>query len=47
MLITPGVDKKFDAEGNLIDPGFQKNIDVFLKEFLWLAEKVVDEKVTV
>lgn len=45
MLITPQVDKKFDAEGNLIDAGFQKGIDVFINEFLWLAEKVVDEKV--
>jgi NAD(P)H-dependent FMN reductase len=45
MLITPAVDKKFDAEGNLLDPGFQKSIDVFVKEFLWLAEKIVDEKV--
>jgi NAD(P)H-dependent FMN reductase len=46
MLITPMVDKKFDAEGNLIDSGFQKSIDVFMKEFLWLAEKLVEEKVT-
>jgi chromate reductase, NAD(P)H dehydrogenase (quinone) len=47
MLITPHVDKKFDAAGNLIDPAFQKSIDVFTNEFLWLAEKVVDEKVAV
>jgi NAD(P)H-dependent FMN reductase len=46
MLITPQVDKKFDAEGNLIDPGFQKSINTFVNEFLWLAEKVVEEKVT-
>jgi NAD(P)H-dependent FMN reductase len=45
MLITPLVDQKFDAEGNLIDPSFGKNVDVFVNEFLWLAEKVVDEKV--
>ena len=45
MLITPHVDKKFDAAGNLIDPGFEKNIDVFMNEFMWLAEKVVDERV--
>jgi NAD(P)H-dependent FMN reductase len=45
MLITPQVDKKFDAEGNLLDPAFQKNIDLFLKEYLWLAEKLVEEKV--
>lgn len=47
MLITPHVDKKFDAEGKLIDPTFQKAIDTFITEFLWLAEKVVTEKVSV
>lgn len=44
MLIVPGLEKKFDAEGNLIDPSFQKSIDTFTKEFLWLAEKLVEEK---
>lgn len=43
MLITPAVDKKFDAEGNLTDPSFQKSIDTFVKEFLWLAEKVAEK----
>ena len=47
MLITPQVDKKFDAEGNLVDPSFQKSIDMFVKEFLWLAEKLVNKKVSV
>jgi NAD(P)H-dependent FMN reductase len=37
MLITPFVDKKFDENGILIDPAFQKNIDLFVNEFLWLA----------
>jgi hypothetical protein len=46
MLITPQVDKKFDTSGNLIDQGFQKSIDTFVNEFLWLVEKVVEEKVT-
>ncbi|AFK03551.1 NADPH-dependent FMN reductase [Emticicia oligotrophica DSM 17448] len=41
MLITPLVDKKFDAEGNLLDEGFLKQIEVFIKEYLWLAEKLV------
>jgi NAD(P)H-dependent FMN reductase len=45
MLITPHVDKKFDAEGKLCEPAFQKSIDTFVNEFLWLAEKLVDEKV--
>lgn len=47
MLLTPLVDKKFDAEGNLLDPLFQKSIDTFIKEYLWLAEKLVEEKVEV
>jgi NAD(P)H-dependent FMN reductase len=45
MLITPNVDKKFDEEGNLLDAGFKKSIDVFINEYLWLAEKIVEEKV--
>lgn len=45
MLITPAIDKKFDEEGRLTDHSFQKSIDTFFKEFLWLAEKLVDEKV--
>jgi NAD(P)H-dependent FMN reductase len=47
MLVTPQVDKKFDAQGNLLEEGFQKSIETFVNEFLWLAERVVDEKVGV
>ena len=45
MLVVGGVDKKFDAEGNLLDENFQKAIDVFTKEFLWLAESLQSENV--
>ncbi len=38
MLITPLVDKKFDVEGNLVDEGFRKPVNRFVKEFIWLAE---------
>ena len=38
LLITPFADKKFDEAGNLLDENFLKNIEVFAKEFLWLAE---------
>ena len=44
MLVTPQVEKKFDAGGNLIDPSFGKSVEKFIREFLWLAEKVVGEK---
>lgn len=47
MLVTPFVDKKFDAVGNLLDTSFQKSVDVFVKEFLWLAETLEPEKQTV
>lgn len=40
LLITPAVDKKFTADGSLIDEAFKKNIDFFLDEFLWLAHKI-------
>ena len=45
MLIVGGVDKKFDEAGTLIDPSFQKNIDLFVREFLWLAESLCSETV--
>lgn len=43
MLITPQVDKKFDAEGNLTEPGFAKAITTFVDELLWLAEAIHPE----
>ena len=43
MLVTPYVDKKFDVEGNLVDSSFQKNVDVFVTEFLRLAENLATE----
>jgi NAD(P)H-dependent FMN reductase len=42
LLITPHVDKKFDEDGNLTDDSFQKAIDTFVNEFLWLAKKIKD-----
>ena len=47
MLIVPMVDKKFGKEGEVLDEAFQKSIDVFINEFLWLAEKLVEEKVKI
>ncbi len=44
MLVTPQVDKKFDPDGNLIDPSFAKAVDIFIKEFLWLVEKIAEPK---
>jgi NAD(P)H-dependent FMN reductase len=38
MLLIPFLDKKFSPEGELTDPGFQKAVDTFTTEYLWLAE---------
>ncbi|HMU46035.1 MAG TPA: NAD(P)H-dependent oxidoreductase [Chitinophagaceae bacterium] len=46
MLIVPAVDKKFSPDGDLLDEGFQNGVHNFITEFLWLAEKLVTEKVT-
>lgn len=42
MLIIGGVDKKFNEDGKLIDESFLSKVDSFAKEYLWLAEKIVD-----
>ncbi|NCI45073.1 NADPH-dependent FMN reductase [Sediminibacterium soli] len=38
MLIVPQVTAKFDETGNLTDAGFEKPVQTFVSEFLWLAE---------
>jgi NAD(P)H-dependent FMN reductase len=45
LLIVPGVDKKFSPDGDLLDGSFQEPVNNFINEFLWLSEKLVDEKV--
>ena len=43
MLIVPAVDKKFSEDGSLLDDNFQKPVDLFIKEFLWLAASLKSE----
>jgi len=38
MLVTPFMDKKFDAEGNLIDESFAPAVETFVREIVWLTE---------
>jgi NAD(P)H-dependent FMN reductase len=45
LLIVPGVDKKFSPDGDLLDESFQNAVHNFITEFLWLAEKIVSEKI--
>ena len=46
MLIVPHVEKKFDAQGKLIDEAFYHNTHNFITEFLWLAESLAEAKIT-
>jgi NAD(P)H-dependent FMN reductase len=46
LLVVPFVDKKFNEQGELTDEKFQNSVHNFITEYLWLAEKVVKEKVT-
>jgi len=46
LLVVPAVDKKFNSQGGLIDENFENSIHNFTAEFLWLAERIVNEKVT-
>jgi len=45
MLLIPGVDKKFSPDGDLLDESFQNSVHNFIAEFLWLSEKIVEEKI--
>ena len=44
MLTVGQVSQRFDEEGNVLDPLFEKNIDNFLGHFFWLAEAVTEKK---
>jgi NAD(P)H-dependent FMN reductase len=44
LLIIPGIDKKFSADGDLLEESFSNNLKNFITEFLWLSEKLVKEK---
>lgn len=45
MLVVPHVDRKFSETGELIDEAFTNNVHNFVKEFLWLSERLVKEPV--
>jgi NAD(P)H-dependent FMN reductase len=40
MLVVPLVDKKFDETGKLMDDTFQTPVNLFLEEYLWLAQRL-------
>ena len=45
LLIVPAVDKKFDDKGNLLEESFANSVHNFATEFLWLAERAVEERI--
>ncbi len=45
LLVIPAVDKKFSPDGDLLDESFESSVHNFTKEFLWLAEKLVETPV--
>jgi NAD(P)H-dependent FMN reductase len=44
MLLVSQVHEKFDEHGKLIDIAFDKRIDFFLKEFMWLADALYSKR---
>lgn len=44
MLTVGQVSQRFDENGALIEPAFEKNLRHFLHHFLWLAEAVAQKK---
>ena len=47
MLIVPAVDKKFNEAGELVDEAFENSVHNFVTEFLWLAETLTAQKVSI
>ncbi|MBC7651761.1 MAG: NAD(P)H-dependent oxidoreductase [Deinococcales bacterium] len=41
LLIVPNIDKKFNANNELTDPSFEKQIHQFVTEFLWLGNNLM------
>jgi NAD(P)H-dependent FMN reductase len=44
MLTVGNVAQRFDENGALTDPAYEKNMDVFVAKFVWLAEAVKEKK---
>lgn len=43
-LLVPHVEELFNADGEVQQAGFEKQVSVFIQEFLWLARAIVNEK---
>lgn len=47
MLTVAHVAQKFKETGELLDPGFEQTMQVYLRNFLWLAEAVSEKKLDI
>jgi len=47
MLLVSQVHEKFDEQGTLTDTVFNKRIDFFLKEFMWLADALYQKRLSI
>ncbi|MBN8879962.1 MAG: NADPH-dependent oxidoreductase [Chitinophagaceae bacterium] len=47
LLIVPFVEQKFLADGTLVDESFANKVHNFMTEFIWLAEKLLPERISV
>lgn len=47
MLLVPNIHQRFDHDGVLLDASFEKNVTLFTKEFIWLAEAIHAKRSTV
>jgi len=46
MLLVSQVHEKFDEHGTLTDSTFDKRIDFFLKEFMWMADALYRKRLS-
>lgn len=44
MMTVANVQDQVDQEGVLLNPSFEGNVDMFIEEYQWFAEAIVDKK---
>lgn len=45
MLVIPRVHKLFEEDGTLVDETFQRQIDNFIREFIWLSKTIYQQPI--
>ncbi|MBD0399914.1 NADPH-dependent FMN reductase [Flammeovirga sp. EKP202] len=44
MMTVANVQNQVDTEGIILNPDFEDAVDIFVEEYLWLAEAIVEKK---